>query len=38
VFPRGFDHTAGGGVDDGGNPAGLCVKGVLRWHVLVDSW
>ena len=29
VLARGFDHPAGGGVDDGGDAAGLGVEGVL---------
>jgi len=32
VLTRRFDDAAGGGVDGGGNPAGLCVKGVLSGH------
>ena len=30
VLARGFDQTAGGGVDDGGYSAGLCIERVLR--------
>ena len=32
VFPRGFDHPAGGGVDDGGYASRLRVERVSCWH------
>src|SRR5690606_28529484 len=32
VGAGGFDHSRRGGVDHGGNPAGLCVKGVSGPH------
>ena len=32
VRTSGFDHAAGGGVDDGGDTAGLSVEGVAAGH------
>ncbi len=32
ILAGGFDHPAGGGVDHGGDSAGLSVKGVFRGH------
>src|SRR5213080_1205948 len=33
LLARGFDNASGGGIDDGGDPAGLSVKGILCCHV-----
>ncbi len=30
VLQGGFDHTAGGGIDDRGDPAGLGIEGIAR--------
>ena len=34
-----FDQAAGGGIDDGGYPAGLCIEGIFRGRALhVSPW